>query len=71
MSNAKDAQNLADRMDIERMIAATRQNIATLTEQAAGVSGGATEEFIANRISDQEALLARLQADLKALDGKA
>ncbi len=68
MSNAKDAQKLADRIDLERLIAATRQNIATLTEQAAGVSGGATEEFIANRITSQEELLAKLQADLKALD---
>ncbi len=68
MSNAKDAQKLADRMDLERMIKATRENIATLTEQAAGVSGGATEEFIANRIASQEELLAKLQADLGALD---
>lgn len=68
MSNADDAQKLADRINLERIITATRQNIATLTEQAAGVSGGATEEFIAQRIADQEALLAKLQADLKAVD---
>lgn len=70
MTNSADAQKLADRMDIERRIAATRQNIATLTEQAAGMSGGATEEFIANRISEQEELLERLQNDLKALDSR-
>ena len=46
--------NLAE---IEERIAAVRENLTELTEQAAAYSGGAVEELNAQRIADQEALL--------------
>ena len=46
--------NLAE---IERRIAAVRQNLAQLEEQAAAVSGAADEELASRRIADQEAQL--------------
>jgi hypothetical protein len=49
--------NLAD---IEERIAAVRENLTELTEQAAAYSGGAVEELNAQRIADQEAQLERL-----------
>jgi len=42
---------------IEERIAAVRENLTELTEQAAAYSGGATEELTAQRIADQEAQL--------------
>jgi hypothetical protein len=48
------ALNLAE---IERRIAAVRENLIELTEQAAAVSGAAVEELNARRIADQEAQL--------------
>jgi hypothetical protein len=47
-------QNLAE---IERRIAAVRQNLIELEEQAAAISGAAVEELNAQRIADQEAQL--------------
>jgi hypothetical protein len=49
--------NLAE---IEKRIAAIRENLQELEEQAAAYSGGATEELNAQRIADQEAQLDRL-----------
>src|ERR1700716_1322949 len=46
--------NLAE---IEERIAAVRENLTELTEQAAAYSGGALEELNAQRIADQEAQL--------------
>ena len=43
--------------EIEERIAAVRENLAELTEQAAAYSGAADEELAAQRIADQEAQL--------------
>jgi len=43
--------------EIERRIAAIRQNLIELEEQAAAISGAAVEELNARRIVDQEAQL--------------
>jgi hypothetical protein len=54
--------------EIERRIAAIRENIRTLVEQAAAYSGAADETRNADRIAEQEDLLAELQkqkADLE------
>ena len=54
--------------ELDRRIAAVRENIRTLTEQAAGFSGAADEERNAERIAEQETLLAKL---LKEREGAA
>ena len=46
--------------EIEERIAAIRENLTELEEQAAAYSGGAVEELNAQRIADQEAQLERL-----------
>ncbi len=46
--------------EIEERIAAARENLTELTEQAAAYSGAAVEELNAQRIADQEAQLDRL-----------
>jgi hypothetical protein len=43
--------------EIEQRIAAVRENLTELIEQAAAYSGGAVEELTAQRIADQEAQL--------------
>jgi len=43
--------------EIEQRIAAIRENLTELTEQAAAYSGAAVEELNAQRIADQEARL--------------
>src|SRR5258708_19432810 len=43
--------------EIDERIAAIRENLTELTEQAAAYSGGAVEELTAQRIADQEAQL--------------
>jgi hypothetical protein len=43
--------------EIDERIAAVRENLTELTEQAAAYSGGAVEELTAQRIADQEAQL--------------
>src|SRR3977135_3247946 len=43
--------------EIDQRIAAIRENLTELTEKAAADSGGAVEEFTAQRIADQEAQL--------------
>ena len=55
-----------ERAEIERRIAAIRDNLRQLTEQAAAFSGAADESRTADRIAEQEARLAALlqeQAD--------
>ena len=43
--------------EIEERIAAVRENLTELTEQAAAYSGAAVEELNAQRIADQETQL--------------
>ena len=47
--------------ELDDEIAAVRDNLRQLTEQAAARSGGADEELAAERIATQERLLASLQ----------
>ncbi len=47
--------------ELDAQIAAVRANIADLTEQAAAYSGAGDESRTADRIAEQEALLAQLQ----------
>ena len=49
--------------ELDRRIAAVRENIRTLVEQAAAYSGASDEARNADRISDQESLLAELEAE--------
>ena len=51
--------NLAE---IEQRIAAVRENISELIEQAAAYSGAADEELTSRRIAEQESLLELLTA---------
>ncbi|PNG27778.1 hypothetical protein [Methylocella silvestris] len=46
--------------EIDQRIADIRENIRVLTEQAAAFSGAADEDRAAERIAEQEALLAEL-----------
>ena len=55
--------------ELEQRIRAVRENIRVLTEQAAAYSGAADEERNADRIAEQDALLAKLIAEHKALTG--
>jgi hypothetical protein len=47
--------------EIDERIAATRENIRNLVEQASAYSGAADEDFIAQRIAEQEAELELLK----------
>ena len=53
----KTQQNLAE---IDERIAAVRENLRELVEQATAYSGAANEELVSQRIADQEAELERL-----------
>lgn len=57
----------ADLIELDRRIAAVRENLRTLVEQAAAYSGAADESRTADRIADQEALLADLVKQRDAL----
>ena len=46
--------------ELDKRIRAVRENIRTLTEQAAALSGAEDEERAATRIAEQESLLATL-----------
>jgi hypothetical protein len=46
--------------EIDERIAAARENLRELIEQAAAYSGAADEDLMSQRIADQEALLDRL-----------
>jgi hypothetical protein len=50
----KSLENIAE---IEKRIAALRENVRQLVEQAAADSGAADEELISQRIAQQEAQL--------------
>jgi hypothetical protein len=56
--------------ELNTRIAAIRENIRELIEQAAAYSGLADEERTADRIADQEAQLAALLKKRDALLGK-
>ncbi len=49
--------------ELDRRIAAVRENLRTLVEQAAAFSGAADEQRMADRIAEQESLLATLEAE--------
>ena len=53
----------------DRQIAAIRENIRDLVEQAAAYSGAADDQRTAERIADQEAQLAKLLKKRDALVG--
>jgi hypothetical protein len=55
--------------DLETRIADVRDNIRELTEQAAAYSGGGDEARTAERIAEQEALLAELLKERDARSG--
>ena len=50
----------ADLIELDRRIATVRENIRILVEQATAYSGAADEARTADRIADQESLLAEL-----------
>jgi hypothetical protein len=56
--------------DLDRRIAAIRDNIRELIEQAAAYSGAADEDRNADRIAQQEAQLATLLEQREALSKK-
>jgi len=55
--------------ELETRIAAIRENIRELIEQAAALSGAADEDRTASRIADQEAKLEALIRERDALLG--
>ena len=55
--------------ELNRRIAAIRENIRDLVEQAAAYSGAADDQRTAERIADQEAQLAKLLNKRDALVG--
>jgi hypothetical protein len=57
-------------IELNTRIAAIRENIRELIEQAAAYSGAADQERTADRIADQEAQLATLLKKRDALLGK-
>ncbi len=59
--------NAAALAALEKEIADVRENIRDLTEQAAAYSGAEDDALTADRIAEQEALLARLQKERDAL----
>ena len=59
----KDAATLAE---LDARIAAVRDNIRELTEQAAAYSGAGDESRAADRIAEQEELLAALLRERQA-----
>ncbi|MEJ0093942.1 MAG: hypothetical protein WDN46_11015 [Methylocella sp.] len=54
-------------IELDERIAAIRENIRELTEQAAAYSGSADEERAADRIAEQETQLAALVKEREAL----
>ena len=52
---------------LDQRIAVTRETLRTLVEQAAGLSGAASESRIADRIEAQEAELKLLQLEQDAV----
>jgi hypothetical protein len=56
-------------VELDERIAAIRENIRELTEQAAAYSGAEDETRTADRIAEQEQLLASLLQERKSLAG--
>jgi hypothetical protein len=54
-------------VELDERIAIIRDNIRQLTEQAAALSGAGDETRIADRIADQERLLAQLLKERESL----
>jgi hypothetical protein len=50
----ESTQNVAE---LDQRIAAVRENLRDLTEQAAGYSGASDEELASQRIAEQQSLL--------------
>jgi cell division protein FtsB len=61
------AAPLSNLADIDARIAAVRENLRQLVEQAAGFSGAADDELISSRIQEQEAELEALSKRRLAL----
>jgi hypothetical protein len=59
----------ASLVELDERIAAIRENIRELTEQAAAYSGAEDETRTADRIAEQEKLLASLLQERKSLAG--
>ena len=57
--------------EIDREIAAVRENLRQLVEQAAAFSGARDEERAADRVAEQETLLAELVKRRETLAAKA
>lgn len=55
--------------ELDQRIAAIRDNIRQLVEQAAGFSGAADDELAADRIAQQESQLTALLKERDALAG--
>ncbi len=62
--------NIPDLTEIDKRIAAARENLRELIEQAAAYSGAADEELMSQRIADQEARLALLTKQRDELSRK-
>lgn len=58
--------NAAALAALDQEIAAVRENIRDLTEQAAAYSGAEDDQLTSERIAKQEALLAKLLKDREA-----
>ena len=61
------ADTSADIAEIDDRIAAVRENLRELIEQAAGYSGAADEELASQRIADQQELLEALMKQREEL----
>jgi hypothetical protein len=58
--------NAAALAALDQEIAAVRENIRDLTEQAAAYSGAEDDALASDRLAEQEAMLARLLKDREA-----
>jgi hypothetical protein len=56
-------------VELDERIAVIRDNIRELTEQAAALSGAQDETLVADRIAEQERLLAELLRQRESLIG--
>ncbi|MDF2809772.1 MAG: hypothetical protein K0S56_803 [Microvirga sp.] len=59
--------NAATLIELDQRIAAVRQNISDLMEQATALSGAEDEARIADRIAEQQEILDTLQKEREAL----
>lgn len=57
-----------EREDLEARIAEVSENIRTLIEKAAGVSGASDDDLIQERLEEQQALYEQLLKQRDALD---